>query len=49
MPHPCWLTPPRLRLQERLKGLKKAHGSMEMGATTLDMVIGGMRGITVGL
>ena len=33
--------------QERLKGLKKAHGSMELGKTTLDMVIGGMRGITV--
>ena len=29
--------------------MKKAHGSMELGTTTLDMVIGGMRGITVGL
>ena len=28
--------------------MKKAHGSMELGKTTLDMIIGGMRGITVG-
>ena len=29
--------------------MKKAHGSMVLGETTLNMVIGGMRGITVGL
>ena len=34
-------------MQERLKALKKAHGSKELGKVTVDMAIGGMRGITV--
>lgn len=33
--------------QERLKAIKKEHGGKEVGAVTVDMVIGGMRGITV--
>lgn len=33
--------------QERLKALKKAHGGKELGKVTVDMAIGGMRGITV--
>jgi citrate synthase len=33
--------------QERLKALKKAHGSKPLGEVTVDMCIGGMRGITV--
>lgn len=36
-----------LLLQERLKALRKEHGSKELGKVTADMVIGGMRGITV--
>eukprot|EP00891_Asterochloris_glomerata_P002887 jgi/Astpho2/2887/e_gw1.00050.260.1_t len=31
--------------QERVKALKKQHGSMELGKVTMDMCIGGMRGI----
>ncbi|XP_024529685.1 citrate synthase 4, mitochondrial [Selaginella moellendorffii] len=31
--------------QERLKKLKKEHGSVPLGQTTVDMAIGGMRGI----
>lgn len=31
--------------QERLKALKKGYGKTELGAVTLDMAIGGMRGI----
>ena len=34
-------------LQERLKKLKKEHGKKELGTVTLDMTIGGMRGIPV--
>lgn len=34
-------------LQDRLRSLKKAHGSKELGNVTVDMCIGGMRGITV--
>ena len=34
-------------MQERLKALKKAHGSKSLGETTVDMCIGGMRGIPV--
>ena len=34
-------------MQERLKALKKGHGKKELGAVTLDMLIGGMRGIPV--
>lgn len=33
--------------QERLKSIKKTHGGKEVGKVTVDMVIGGMRGITV--
>ncbi len=33
--------------QERLKSIKKTHGSKELGKVTVDMAIGGMRGITV--
>ena len=33
--------------QDRLRALKKLHGSKELGAVTVDMCIGGMRGITV--
>ena len=36
-------------LQERLKALKKGHGKKELGPVTLDMLIGGMRGIPVRL
>ncbi|KAK9857564.1 hypothetical protein WJX84_011472 [Apatococcus fuscideae] len=32
--------------QERLKAIKKAYGSKQMGQVSVDMVIGGMRGIT---
>ncbi|CAA7407244.1 unnamed protein product [Spirodela intermedia] len=32
--------------QERLKKLKSEHGKVELGKITLDMVIGGMRGMT---
>lgn len=38
--------PPRRR-QDRLRALKKLHGSKELGTVTVDMCIGGMRGITV--
>lgn len=34
-------------LQERLKAIKKTHGGKELGKVTVDMAIGGMRGITV--
>lgn len=34
------------REQERLKALKKAHGSKELHSVNVNMVIGGMRGIT---
>ena len=33
--------------QERLKGIKKSLGDKDMGKVTVNMVIGGMRGITV--
>ena len=33
--------------QERLKALKKGYGKKELGTVTLDMAIGGMRGIPV--
>lgn len=36
-------------MQERLKALKKGYGKKELGAVTLDMAIGGMRGIPVRL
>ncbi|KAL6561120.1 hypothetical protein OROMI_016721 [Orobanche minor] len=32
--------------QERLKKLKKEHGKVELGNITVDMVLGGMRGMT---
>lgn len=32
--------------QERLKAIKKGYGSKEVGKVSVDMVIGGMRGIT---
>ncbi|XP_028774338.1 citrate synthase, mitochondrial-like [Neltuma alba] len=32
--------------QERVKKLKKDYGQVELGKTTVDMVIGGMRGMT---
>ncbi|KAG4950560.1 hypothetical protein JHK86_043799 [Glycine max] len=32
--------------QERVKKLKKDHGSVELGKITVDMVLGGMRGMT---
>ncbi|CAL5218955.1 g707 [Coccomyxa viridis] len=32
--------------QERLKAIKKQYGSKELGKVTVDMTIGGMRGIT---
>jgi hypothetical protein len=35
--------------QERLKALKKAYGSKALGEVTVDMCIGGMRGIPVSL
>lgn len=38
--------PPHNR-QDRLRALKKLHGSKELGTVTVDMCIGGMRGITV--
>ena len=34
-------------MQERLKNIKKQYGSKELGKVTVDMTIGGMRGITV--
>ncbi len=34
-------------MQERLKALKKTHGSKSLGDVTVDMCIGGMRGIPV--
>lgn len=34
-------------LQDRLKRIKKEHGSFEMGKVDVNMVIGGMRGVTV--
>lgn len=34
-------------MQERLKAIKKTHGGKELGKVTVDMAIGGMRGITV--
>ncbi len=42
----CWLF--ILGLQERLKKLKKEHGSKELGSCTVEAAIGGMRGIPVG-
>ena len=36
-------------MQERLKAIKKQYGSKELGKVTVDMTIGGMRGITVTL
>lgn len=36
------------RPQAKLKALKKAHGHKELGKVTVDMAIGGMRGIPVG-
>ncbi len=37
----------RSTVQERLKAIKKQYGSKELGKVTVDMTIGGMRGITV--
>lgn len=34
-------------MQDRLKALKKTHGAKELGQVTVNMVIGGMRGIPV--
>lgn len=34
-------------LQARLKAIKKAHGSKKLGDVTVDMALGGMRGIPV--
>ncbi len=34
-------------VQERLKAIKKQYGGKELGKVTVDMTIGGMRGITV--
>lgn len=34
-------------MQDRLKAIKKQYGSRELGKVTVDMTIGGMRGITV--
>lgn len=39
----------RPTMQERLKAIKKQYGSKELGKVTVDMTIGGMRGITVNL
>jgi hypothetical protein len=36
-----------LHLQEKLKGIKKDLGAKELGKVTVDMCIGGMRGIPV--
>ena len=36
-------------MQERLKAIKKQYGGKELGKVTVDMTIGGMRGITVAL
>mgnify|MGYP001806842356 CR=1 FL=1 len=36
-----------MAVQERLKALKKGHGSKSLGEVTVDMAIGGMRGIPV--
>ena len=33
--------------QERLKALKKTHGAKSLGEVSVDMCIGGMRGIPV--
>nr|GMD62231.1 citrate synthase, mitochondrial [Ipomoea batatas]GMD65223.1 citrate synthase, mitochondrial [Ipomoea batatas]GMD71772.1 citrate synthase, mitochondrial [Ipomoea batatas] len=32
--------------QERLKKIKSQHGKVQLGNITVDMVIGGMRGMT---
>ena len=45
----CFLSEFRFLLQERLKALKKGHGKKELGTVTLDMAIGGMRGIPVSI
>lgn len=37
------------QLQERLKAIKKNHGEKELGKVTVNMLIGGMRGIPVRL
>lgn len=34
-------------MQAKLKAIKKAHGAKELGVTTVDMCMGGMRGIPV--
>lgn len=34
-------------VQENLKAIKKEHGSKVLGSVTVDMAIGGMRGIPV--
>lgn len=34
-------------LKDRLKRIKKDHGAAELGKVDVNMVIGGMRGITV--
>jgi hypothetical protein len=39
--------PPPAPSQERLKALKKEHGAKSLGETTVEMCIGGMRGIPV--
>eukprot|EP00955_Chlamydomonas_euryale_P109031 365900-Chlamydomonas_euryale.AAC.21 len=33
--------------QAHLKAIKKAHGGQKLGDVTVDMALGGMRGITV--
>lgn len=35
-------------MQDRVKALKKEHGSKVLGQVTVDQAIGGMRGIPVG-
>ena len=42
LPSPFSLPP-----QARLKAIKAAHGTKEVGAVNVNMVVGGMRGITV--
>ncbi len=34
-------------VKERLKAIKKNHGDKELGKVTVNMLIGGMRGIPV--
>jgi len=46
-PQPLSLFLPPLLTQARLKHLKKTIGTQKLGEVTVDMAIGGMRGITV--